>query len=397
MSCQKVKKNKETDIMAICLNAYDGELLDGRPHGEGTYICFNGDKYVGNWKEGKRHGVGQLIFSDGRYYQGNWKEDMKDGSGKFVSINNEVYQGEWKNDERNGEGTIDYENGDCYTGNFENGLPNGNGLKVFNNKKEKGNVYKGEFKDGLMHGKGKMMFSNNGVYEGDWQNNYMEGYGQLRYPSYGCVGCMSGKYEGNFIRPEYSANDTCDHSFGNFSEKDSKTIKRNNRILTYYGVRHGYGKCNFFYGVEYEGEWSKNKENGDGIFTCDGTKCPGRWIRKELYLTVEGDCECIHDDGSIYSGHVKIDLMSVFHPLKYTKGKLIRENGEVYEGEWDKKKLTTGIKQIYGIYHHYELGKCVGYSFDNNKIYRILCCALIASKIDRYVLNRKKYEKIDQD
>ena len=37
---------------------YRGEVVEGRPHGEGTMIWPSGAVYVGHWEHGARHGAG---------------------------------------------------------------------------------------------------------------------------------------------------------------------------------------------------------------------------------------------------------------------------------------------------------------------------------------------------
>ena len=37
---------------------YRGEVLDGRPHGEGTIVWPNGAVHTGTWVDGARHGEG---------------------------------------------------------------------------------------------------------------------------------------------------------------------------------------------------------------------------------------------------------------------------------------------------------------------------------------------------
>ncbi len=41
---------------------YSGELLNGRPHGKGTYTFVNGNIYEGDFINGQFHGDGKMIF-----------------------------------------------------------------------------------------------------------------------------------------------------------------------------------------------------------------------------------------------------------------------------------------------------------------------------------------------
>lgn len=59
---------------------YEGEFLDGRPHGRGRSKLPNGDVYVGEYLDGKRHGKGTMrSAADGSVRKGNWE------NGDFVS------------------------------------------------------------------------------------------------------------------------------------------------------------------------------------------------------------------------------------------------------------------------------------------------------------------------
>ena len=54
---------------------YEGEVKEGDiPHGQGTIIFANGDKFVGEWKNDKMHGRGTLILSNGEEKVGLWKD-----------------------------------------------------------------------------------------------------------------------------------------------------------------------------------------------------------------------------------------------------------------------------------------------------------------------------------
>ena len=42
--------------------AYEGEFLNGLPHGNGTYELPNGYRYVGEWFEGEINGQGEACL-----------------------------------------------------------------------------------------------------------------------------------------------------------------------------------------------------------------------------------------------------------------------------------------------------------------------------------------------
>jgi hypothetical protein len=78
---------------------YEGQWLNGKPHGPGKYIFVTGDKYQGNFYLGKRSGFGVYTWFKGGKYEGNWKDDKRDGYGKFYWVGNAQYSGTWAADQ----------------------------------------------------------------------------------------------------------------------------------------------------------------------------------------------------------------------------------------------------------------------------------------------------------
>ncbi len=61
---------------------YTGELVDGIPNGQGTWIDADGNQYVGSWKDGKQHGQGTGTSPDGQKFVGEFKDGYSwDGFG----------------------------------------------------------------------------------------------------------------------------------------------------------------------------------------------------------------------------------------------------------------------------------------------------------------------------
>ena len=67
---------------------YKGDVVIGKPHGVGTVVYPDGNKYVGEWMNGLFHGQGiYTIASDGYSYVGEyrigslWKGTMKEKDG----------------------------------------------------------------------------------------------------------------------------------------------------------------------------------------------------------------------------------------------------------------------------------------------------------------------------
>ena len=76
---------------------YEGEYLQGRLHGRGTYAWSSGSRYQGVWREGKKHGRGTFTFPNGNRYEGEWRDGKIHGpgvafdkSGKLLGAGNAI-------------------------------------------------------------------------------------------------------------------------------------------------------------------------------------------------------------------------------------------------------------------------------------------------------------------
>lgn len=98
-------------------DVYEGEILNGKRHGRGTYTWSNGDTYEGDWKDGKRCGRGKLIQYGKsprgetymKYsYDGEWLDSKEHGHGICVEGDfgwekmDKVFEGEWVKGKRQG-------------------------------------------------------------------------------------------------------------------------------------------------------------------------------------------------------------------------------------------------------------------------------------------------------
>ena len=69
---------------------YDGEIEEGKPHGNGTWTMSNGATYVGQWSNGRREGLGTFTWSmigpaSGKSYEGMCKNNKRHGKGKMIN------------------------------------------------------------------------------------------------------------------------------------------------------------------------------------------------------------------------------------------------------------------------------------------------------------------------
>lgn len=120
---------------------YEGNIVNGKRHGHGTYYWNSGSRYEGNWTNDVRTGFGKFFWADGSRYEGNWMNDKMNGYGVYYSTNGSVYRGEWLNDNKlNGKQVYSW---GFYEGEWGNKTWCGYGKEVIND----GATYEGLWKD----------------------------------------------------------------------------------------------------------------------------------------------------------------------------------------------------------------------------------------------------------
>jgi hypothetical protein len=141
-----------------------GAWRDGRLHGYATVLFHNGDKYVGEWRDGKRHGFGFCTYADGSVYHGEWLADLRHSYGVYNSGDRRVrFLGLWDHGHRHGSGAL-VKNGTYFEGNFFAGHMQGPGLLV---TATGGTRAVAEFgNDALLQGRGSLWLADGHIFEG---------------------------------------------------------------------------------------------------------------------------------------------------------------------------------------------------------------------------------------
>ena len=159
---------------------YEGQWLNDKQNGYGTYYYSDGSVYTGNWKNGIRNGNGTLIDKNqNKISEGMWIDDKfvsrhlnqlvdnKKGRDQFFDKNdNHPFNFSETNNQTNTQ-SIFYPNGDKYVGPLENGTRSGYGYYFYTN----GQIYSGWFKNGEFNGLGILYYKDNKIkYEGEWKD-----------------------------------------------------------------------------------------------------------------------------------------------------------------------------------------------------------------------------------
>ncbi len=80
-------------------SSYLGEIIDGKRHGEGTWIRPDGTRYKGQWENDRPHGQGIIIWPDGKKYTGQWRNGKRHGRGVEIYPDGKKVEGEWEEGE----------------------------------------------------------------------------------------------------------------------------------------------------------------------------------------------------------------------------------------------------------------------------------------------------------
>lgn len=253
-------KRRREETLELPKGKYQGQVLNGRPHGKGT-MKYRFKTYEGGWVNGKKQGFGILTWNDGSKYEGEFDNDKANGKGIKQWVSGEVYDGLWRDDRKHGKGvfiwvdrtkyegefvnnifrsgTAVWTDGKTYSGTWRGSLMHGYGVLTWLD----GEQYEGQFKHGKKHGKGCHKWADGAVYDGLWEDNLRHGAGVQTFPDRSC-------YDGMFANDRYNGQ-------GVFTYPD-RTI--------------------------YEGSWVNDKKHGKGVTTyADGRQFLGRWSQgKEI-------------------------------------------------------------------------------------------------------------------
>ena len=156
-------------------NVYEGETVNGIPHGKGKKTLANGDVYEGDFVNGELHGKGKFTYLKGQSYEGDFVNGEPHGKGKMKNVNGSTYEGDFVNGKYHGKGKYTWPGGDVYEGYWVKHQRHGKGKMIMTN----GDVYEGDFFNDMKHGKGKMTYANGKVKNGDWEYEEFKGKGIL--------------------------------------------------------------------------------------------------------------------------------------------------------------------------------------------------------------------------
>lgn len=69
-------------------------------------VAQSGVVYEGEWLNGEPHGVGELFFNNGSYYYGTFDQGFVHGEGRFISSAKVYYEGQIRHNVAEGKGSV---------------------------------------------------------------------------------------------------------------------------------------------------------------------------------------------------------------------------------------------------------------------------------------------------
>ena len=181
-------------------NTYNGQILDGKPHGKGCLLYKNGCQFVGEFKQGVPfNGLGYIQYDiqnddvtkymRSEYigwefmrleYTGSIFEGQRNGYGTLQYPDGWSFKGFWADDlPYTGEGFYIYANGDHFEGSINDGLcTDGRTSVTLSN----GSKYIGKILNGKFNGNGTMVYPNGDKLECFWKDDQPYGKCILKYP-----------------------------------------------------------------------------------------------------------------------------------------------------------------------------------------------------------------------
>lgn len=126
---------------------YEGDIVDGVPHGTGTMKFDDGTVYFGDFRNGQFHGIGTIDWPNRDHYEGDFRNNSREGFGIYVSSSNGIkYEGDFRDNKFHGKGKMTFSDGAYYIGDFKNDMFDGYGTYVSRDGSSySGNFYRGEF------------------------------------------------------------------------------------------------------------------------------------------------------------------------------------------------------------------------------------------------------------
>lgn len=319
--------------------SYEGQWKKDSQNGQGTYTYEDGMSWTGLFVDNKMWtGNGFWYYytdgkRNGKTYDGEVVDGVPHGFGRYTFADGSFYEGEFVNGKRHGEGVYE-----------SFGLADDEGPTL---RYQKGGLW---VRDKLVEGwEASLRRGKDGVYrqdarkEGKWDYagnplgvvRVTTRFGTSKKLSLPGVAALLPNWK--ILKLEL------DKTVWQFESRTSATPNGEGKAICYDGtIIEGFfinGKvdenkpCTVTYtdGCVYKGTLEGGLRNGNGIMTAsNGDRYDGRWV--DSYLR-EGEVVIHNEDGSVYTGHWRDGRSNGW-------GKLEMPDGTIVSGIWEKGKLV---------------------------------------------------------
>ncbi len=102
-------RQKIYGTLTTTTGAYEGDLVDGKPHGRGVFLFNDGGRYEGDFVKGIFAGKGVMDYTvptPGYRYEGDFVNGNRHGKGAYTFPSGNRYEGDFFNNEIHGYGTL---------------------------------------------------------------------------------------------------------------------------------------------------------------------------------------------------------------------------------------------------------------------------------------------------
>jgi len=110
---------------------YEGDLVNGKKEGNGTFWCKGRDRYQGQWKNDEMNGIGAFYHYFGGRYWGEWANNKFHGSGTYYFTSGKKYNGNWNRGVKDGQGTLYHPDKNRYEGMWALDKKHGEGIWIY--------------------------------------------------------------------------------------------------------------------------------------------------------------------------------------------------------------------------------------------------------------------------
>lgn len=377
----------KTDEYSKLVDEFGDKCVSGNcVNGRGKMVYRTGDTYEGDFVNGKNVGHGTYTFKNGQVYVGQFSDNLRNGKGKFTFSDGSIYAGSFVKGNFIGHGTYISKNGIDQTGKFTVGQIvdlRSNLVDTYWGKAEIVEILSDKYKvrdlwfrtteivtaqrirpftPPVKYEIGqKVEVMDKGVwYKGEIIGNEVAYNDHYRIRFERATGRQDLSESVRYLRPGIASSNAqtpstsnclsgnCLNGFGKYLFANGNTFEGN----FVNGRSNGKGKVVNTDGSSYVGDFVNGKMEGIGIYVyANGNTYRGGWLGN---LKSGQGTQTLKQSGELYVGQFAGDKRN-------GKGKATYKNGDTYDGDW-----VNGVREGQATYNFPNGSYFIG-GFKNDK------------------------------